>query len=245
MSVFLYKFFHNKTNDRIEEGKTPVPDDMNKWPDSWKIVSYKTYHLFKAISLPVIDGDVWKVANRRRVSRVLMNNPINLVALSYILRCGYGLQTENGIDNNQSEHRTVPSGGRRYPLEIYIILFKSVEGCEAGIYHYGVKSHVMEPVILEVIPQTTIDLISMQEVIKGVRGIICMSAAFDRTIEKYGSRGYRYILLEAGHVAQNMSLAATEIGVTLIPIGGSSEKVIEHIIGLNDSQEGVVYTLFF
>jgi SagB-type dehydrogenase family enzyme len=74
--------------------------------------------------------------------------------------------------------------------------------------------------------------------------MICIASVFHRTIGKYGSRGYRYILLEAGHVAQNMLLAGTEKDMNIIPIGGVDEDVIERTLGLGSPKERVVYTLF-
>ena len=71
-----------------------------------------------------------------------------------------------------------------------------------------------------------------------------MTGLFKRTTSKYGSRGYRFVLLEAGHVAQNMLLAGTEKGVNLIPVGGTNENVIEGMMGLGTLEERIVYTLF-
>lgn len=247
MSVFLYKFFHNKTNDRIEEGKIPVPDDMNKWPDSWKVIRYKNYKLFPIIKLPVVQGVLWSLTQQRQSrKRPLPENRryVTLENLSYIIRSSYGLQTNSVVDERQ-EKRVVPSAGHRYPLEIYVLLFRDTVDLQAGIYHYGVKDHVLEPVRIAPFTTKEIDIFSAEVAAKDANGVVCISAIFKRTIEKYGSRGYRYILFEAGHVAQNMLLAATEKDVALTPIGGSSERSFEHVIGLNSSYEGVVYTLFF
>ncbi len=245
MSVFLYKFFHNKTNDRIEEGKTPVPEDVNEWLDSWKTIEYKHYTLFPSIPLPDVGGAVWSVTKNRRVSgRNVNENVVTLEKISYLLRCGYGLQSKDQ-GGDRKENRTVPSAGKRYPLDLYVLLFKHVGECGPGVYHYDVSSHGLEPVVQENISELMQSIITDQPSVCDAHGVICISALFERTIGKYGSRGYRYILLEAGHVAQNMLLAATEKNVVLIPIGGSSEKVLEQLIGLNSRYEGVVYSLFF
>ncbi len=245
MSVFLYKFFHNKTNDRIEEGKTPIPDDMNEWPDSWKTVEYKYYNLFSPILLEKTDGIVWDITKNRRISGQRVNkNNITLEIISYLLRCGYGLQSIDEI-SGRKENRAVPSAGQRYPLELYVVFFKQVGECCGGVYHYNISSHALEPMFKEHVPETLRNILTDQPSVSDAHGVICISAVFDRTVRKYGSRGYRYILLEAGHVAQNMLLAATEKEIALIPIGGSSEKVLEQLIGLNSRYEGAIYSLFF
>jgi SagB-type dehydrogenase family enzyme len=148
-------------------------------------------------------------------------------------------------EKGRKENRTVPSAGKRYPLEIYLFLFRDIDGCRQGIYHYGVKNHALEPVVFEKFSQEDILSFSPYEWLKDTNGMICITSIFDRMINKYGSRGYRYILLEAGHVAQNMLLAGTEDGINIIPIGAVNEEEVEKKIGLNTGDERVIYTLFF
>lgn len=246
MDTFLYKFFHNETSDRSEKGLVKVPKDRNDWPEAWKRVVYKKYNLFKPISLSRSEGFLFKeiLSKRRSSERYVSDNKLTLAKLSSILRCGYGLQ---GCpeEEERAVTRTVPSAGRRYPLEVYVFLFKPIDACEPGVYHYGVENHVFEPVVFRRFSQEEISFFSPQlKWLQDMNGMICMTGVFDRTINKYGSRGYRYILLEAGHVAQNMLLAATENSINIIPIGGTDENEIEKILGLNSLDERVVYTLF-
>jgi len=244
MSFFLYNFFHNETNDRSEKGTVMIPKDKELWPNSWKIVAYKNYSLFKSTPLLTIGGTLWNILrNRRSAQRYIVGNIITQEKIAYILKCGYGLQ--DSVEKGREEHRTVPSGGKRYPLEVYIFLFQDVDTHSSGVYHYGVKHHVLEPVILITFSQKDIESFSSQEINKSAQGMICLTSVFHRSVEKYGSRGYRYILLEAGHVAQNMLLAGTEKNINISPIGGGNEEVIEKFLGLSSQQERVVYTLFF
>lgn len=247
MNTFLYKFFHNETNDRTEKGLVNIPKDQNDWPESWKKIECKRYSLFREMKLPQVGGFLFeKILNKRRSSEgYVLGNKVSLSDLAYILKCGYGLQ--DGIsEENRKVNRTVPSGGRRYPLEIYIFLFKKIDGCNPGVYHYGVQEHVLESIL--VAPFSREDILSFapqQEWVQDTNGMICITSVFERMTGKYGSRGYRYILLEAGHVAQNMLLAGTENGINMVPVGGIEADVIEKRIGLSNGLEGVVYTLFF
>lgn len=246
MLPFLYNFFHNETTDRTEKGLVKVPKDSNLWPESWKKIEYKQYLLFKEIPLPRVEGALFEEILSKRRSSVghILGNILTLSKLSYILQCGYGLQGGNKEDGRE-ENRTVPSGGKRYPLEIYVFLFKPVDNCAPGIYHYGIKKHTLEPVRLAPFSYEEILAFSpQQEWLTDTNGMICITSVFQRTVGKYGSRGYRNILLEAGHAAQNMLLAGTEKGVNIIPIGGTDEEVMERMVGLSSLQERVVYTLF-
>lgn len=246
MLPFLYNFFHNETTDRTEKGLVKIPKDRNDWPESWKKIEYKQYSLFKEILLPQTEGFFFKeILSRRRSSEgYILGNKLTLAKLSSILQCGYGLQGCTKEEKRETA-RTVPSAGGRYPLEVYVFLFKHLDACVPGIYHYNVKRHTLEPV--KFFPFSREDIRSFspqQEWLQDTNGMICIAGVFHRTIGKYGSRGYRFILLEAGHVAQNMLLAGTENGVNVIPIGGVDEDTIEKMLGFSSAKERIVYTLF-
>lgn len=246
MQTFLYNFFHKETNDRTEKGQVNIPKDTNSWPESWRRVVYKRYSLFKEVLLPQTSGFLFEKILRLRRSSVgyILDNRVSVADLAYILKCGYGLQGGNK-EEKRDMNRTVPSGGKLYPLEVYFFLFKQTESLAPGVYHYCVRNHSLEPVLL--IPFLAEDILLMapeQEWLSDTNGMICITSVFHRMVDKYGSRGYRYILLEAGHVAQNMLLAGTEKNINIIPIGGVEADVIERKIGLSGEEEGVVYTLF-
>lgn len=246
MKAFLSNFFHNETNDRSEKGQVHISDDRALWPDAWKKIAYKRYALMRALLLPDVTGPFFDgVLRERRSSADYINGNIPTIeTLAYVLRCGYGLQAVTEQDKREG-HRTVPSGGQRYPLEVYLILFRDIESVASGIYHYGIREHVLEPVVRRSFSQA--DVLGMTPIawLKDAWGMVCITSVSSRMTDKYGSRGYRYILLEAGHAAQNMLLAGTERGIDILPVGGVRERVVETMIGLGDSDERVVYTLFF
>jgi SagB-type dehydrogenase family enzyme len=73
--------------------------------------------------------------------------------------------------------------------------------------------------------------------------VIVLSANFGRTLKKYGARGYRYVLLEAGHVAQNICLTAAELGLGSLCVGGYRDRGLNHALGLDGQHEAVVYCI--
>ena len=64
---------------------------------------------------------------------------------------------------------------------------------------------------------------------------------FWRTRFKYGLRGYRFALLEAGHAAQNLLLAATALRVPALPLGGFFDARVEALLGIDGVDESVLY----
>lgn len=238
MKPFLYHFFHRETNDRLEKGMVNIPSDSNSWPESWKKVDYKEYPLHPHFNLEKQTGEFKKLLQKRKTTRKISKIGMTKNQLAYLLECSSGLR--EGSD----EKRNAPSGGGRYPIETYLFLFKSVENIIPGIYHYSVKNHALELIVERKFSSEEIATFSSYDWLIKATGIICFSAVFGRSIEKYGSRGYRYILLETGHMAQNLLLAAAELSVDMIPIGGFNEHLVEPLFGLNGTREKIVYALY-
>jgi SagB-type dehydrogenase family enzyme len=241
---FLHKFFHHETSDRAQGGLVRIPVNPDDWPESWKQIAYKEYTLRRPIPLPETASVLFDdyLAKRKSPQRQGVEQQVTLGTLSTLLRCGYGLRERTPEQNG----RTVPSAGGLYPIEIYIILFRPIETCAAGVYHYNIKRHALEPVLLmQFSPEEINAFAPAHPWLAEMTGMIILTSVFHRTTEKYGDRGYRYILLEAGHIAQNILLAGVEQETKVIPIGGVDEGAIERSIGLSGAREQVVYVLYF
>ena len=77
----------------------------------------------------------------------------------------------------------------------------------------------------------------------GAAAVVFVTAVFWRSRFKYGLRGYRFALLEAGHVAQNVLVAATELAVAALPLGGFYDARVERLLGVDGVDESVVYAI--
>lgn len=73
--------------------------------------------------------------------------------------------------------------------------------------------------------------------------IIFITALFERSIFKYGNRGYRFVMLEAGHVAQNLNLVAIALGLKTLNIGGYFDRAIDDFLGLDGVTHSTIYML--
>ena len=71
--------------------------------------------------------------------------------------------------------------------------------------------------------------------------VIIWTAVFSRTKWKYGQRAYRYIYLDAGHIAQNLALSATSIGLGSCQIGAFFDDEINQILDINGFDESAIY----
>jgi SagB-type dehydrogenase family enzyme len=68
--------------------------------------------------------------------------------------------------------------------------------------------------------------------------LVMLAATFTTTQNKYGPRGYRYMLIEAGHAAQNLCLAAAELGCATLCLGGFEDDLLNRVLGLHALEEG-------
>jgi SagB-type dehydrogenase family enzyme len=81
------------------------------------------------------------------------------------------------------------------------------------------------------------------DIARGAAMIVFITAFFERTIFKYGDRGYRFILLEAGHVAQNLNLVSNALGLGSLNIGGFFDREIDDFLNLDGVTQSSIYMI--
>ncbi len=183
----------------------------------------------------------------RRSRRDFGSQSISLQDLSTLLHAGYGV-TGQGPRTTMEDLRlrSVPSGGALYPLEIYPVV-RHLDGIAAGLYHYDPLQHELETVLdgdpTGSLRETIIRLPNLPDLAGSCAVAIFIVGVFWRTRFKYGQRGYRWVLIEAGHVGQNLVLAAESLGLAAVPYGGIWDRKVDDLLGLDGVNESVVYSL--
>jgi SagB-type dehydrogenase family enzyme len=169
--------------------------------------------------------------------------PLPLADLATLLDLTYGIHGTAQLGSQEHLERPVPSGGGLYPLEWYVIV-RDVHGLPAGVYHYAPLSHALEQLkILAFSHLLTTQLFMNQPYVSEANAILVVSAVVERSLHKYGDRGFRYILLEAGHAAQNVCLVATALGLGALPLGGFFDTYVGELLGIDVEQEPILYAL--
>lgn len=134
-----------------------------------------------------------------------------------------------------------PSGGARNPFEAYLFV-KRVEGLAPGIYHYSAVEHSIG--LVREGDQELGPLVAGQEWADTMTCAIVLCASLERTMWKYPDQNaYRVVMIEAGHIGQNIMLAATANGLTACPTAALSHSAIRDAIGLERITETPVYAL--
>jgi len=221
---------------------------LNPEEEPWAGPQFKEYPGQPAIELPVLSDlnlPLDQAIRRRLTCRSFSSSPLTLNELSTILAVGNGVEGVVQLGPHEHLERPMPSGGGLYPLEFYPIV-RQVEGLAPGLYHYAPLMHQLEQLKLMEFPDTFISQIFMnQPYLVGARVVLLITAVVERSMHKYGDRGYRYILLEAGHSAQNMCLAAASLNLGVLPLGGFFDSFVAELLEINQEEEAILYALGF
>jgi len=230
------------TGDKFQQETKYYPDIIaaDELPCPARPEPYKLYPQAPKVALPAFTPrkqmSLDKTLRLRKSTRDFKERSVLLEQLSYLLWTSTGIQrTEYGY-----QFRTAPSAGALYPIETYIIA-NDVQGLPAGLYHYAIRSHHLEQIKLGDLSRQIAEAALGQEVCAAAPAVFVWSAVFDRCKYKYGQRAYRYIYLDAGHIAENLALAAVSLDLGTCQIGALFDDEVNKLIGLDDIQESTIY----
>ncbi|HET9986632.1 MAG TPA: SagB/ThcOx family dehydrogenase [Longimicrobiales bacterium] len=161
---------------------------------------------------------------RRRSVREFRAEPLALDDVAQILWAGQGVTHADG-------HRTAPSAGGLYPLELYV-LAGGVAGLDTGVYQYDPEAHALAAVAIgdarEAVARAALD----QRWVAEAPAVLVFAAVLGRTTGKYGERGVRYVHVEVGHAAQNVYLQAEALGLGTTIVGAFRDAELTRLLGL-------------
>ena len=225
------RWAHNATASSLADG---IPAPAREHPlDPWQPLPPP--------ALP--DVALSRLLRARASCRRFEATPIDVGALATLLAAGYGVLGRSRFGSMEMLERPVPSGGGLYPLE-FSVLARHVDGVAAGIHHYHALCHGLEARRDIDLPKPLLDYLFMgQGYATAAPVLIVVSGAFERTLGKYGDRGYRYLLLEAGHAMQNINLCAAALGLGSCNLGGFFDDELGDLLRLEHGVEFPVYAV--
>ncbi|MDY6836242.1 MAG: SagB/ThcOx family dehydrogenase [Chloroflexota bacterium] len=173
---------------------------------------------------------------RRRSIREFSSKPLSKRQLSYLLWASTGIQR---IENDY-EFRTAPSAGALYPIETYLVV-NNVESLSQGLYHYAIRSHHLEELAQGDLGNKVANAALGQQMCLDAAVVFIWTAIFQRSRWKYRDRAYRYVYLDAGHIAENLALAVTGLGLGCCHIAALFDDELNNLLGLGGIDESVLY----
>jgi SagB-type dehydrogenase family enzyme len=202
--------------------------------------TYKRYPSTPRIALSppqTEDGTpIWDVLRQRRSQRRYQDAPLLEAELSQLLWASQGItQVRQGYS-----FRTAPSAGALYPVETYLVV-NAVEGIEPGVYHYAAESHELEQLkkgdFSPEIAKAALD----QGMAARANVVFVWTGVFGRSKWKYKQRAYRYVYLDAGHIAENLALAAVALELGSCQIAALYDEEANELLGVDGVEESTIY----
>jgi SagB-type dehydrogenase family enzyme len=160
--------------------------------------------------------------HERRSFREYTKAPITLADLAQLLWAAQGVTAASGF-------RTAPSAGALYPLEVYL-LAGNVEDLPAGIYRYHPPGHTLSRVAAGDARRALMQVALDQSSLHDAATVILLAAVYERTTAKYGTRGVRYVYMEAGHAAQNVYLQGEGRTLVIVKVEDSLVSRVQEIL---------------
>jgi len=181
-------------------------------------------------------ADLWQCVRSRRSRRRFTEQPLSQESLMLLLWAAQGI-TQPG----PWPFRTAPSAGALYPVETYVGAAR-VEGVAPGIYHWELPEERLALVearadVAEVAAAACLG----QEMVAGAAVTFIWSAVWGRSAQKYGDRALRYAYLDAGHLAENLHLAAEGLGLGACMIGAFLDDEMNALVDVDGQEEAVLY----
>ncbi len=178
---------------------------------------------------PITKGEISleEALLHRRSIREYTRDSLTIKEISQLLWAAQGI-------THKGWARTAPSAGATYPLEIYIVVNR-VTNMQPGIYHYVPNSHILElhksGDYAGQLRKAALD----QDMIEKSAINIIITAVFERTTNRYGKRGNRYVHMEVGHVGENIYLQAFTLNLGTVSIGAFNDQRVQSLLDIKES----------
>jgi len=232
----------DKAGERFQKETKYYRDRMSGLRLDWSSPPkpYKVYPDSQKIALPPpvspSDTSLLGAIKKRRSIRRFADSPVTKELLSYLLWASTGIsRKEAGY-----EFRTAPSAGALYPIETYLCV-NNIGAIDPGIYHYAIREHKLETLRTGYHSVEVAEAALDQEMCGDCAVLFMWTAIFQRSKWKYGQRAYRYVYLDAGHIAENIALAAAAAGLGSCQIGALYDDEANSILEVDGAEESVIY----
>ena len=199
-----------------------------------------------AIQLPAprMDGQcsVEKALATRRSVRKFKDVPMSIAMLSQLVWAAQGITLK--IDTTPSDwswgtwqggHRTSPSAGRLYPLNLYVVI-GNVDGIRPGVYKYKPQTHQLLNVLASDKRSELATAALGQKWIASAPCVLVVGAVYKRTEVKYGERAPRYVHIEVGHAVENVCLQAVALDLGTTMVGAFKDDEVKKVVGMKDEE---------
>jgi len=182
--------------------------------------------------------DLQQSIERRKSVRRYSRTPLTPEELSFLLWCTQGVKE---VIPGSATFRTVPSAGARHALETYLMV-NNVDSLKQGLYWYSPLRHGL--ILIDEGDQLADRLVAAclgQRFVAQSGVTFIWTATSYRMTWRYSERGYRYFFLDAGHVCQNLYLAAEAIDCGVCAIAAFSDDAVDEFLQIDGEEQFSLY----
>lgn len=172
--------------------------------------------------------------DKRRSARNFADGALSLKELAQLLWAAQGITSDDG-------KRAAPSAGALYPLEMHVVAGE-IEDLPPGVYRYVPVDHSLVKSADGDKRNALWKSALLQSSVRDGAAALVISAVYARTKAKYGKRGDRYVLMEAGHAAQNIYLQAVALNIGTVAVGAFQDTAVKKVLQLPE-KESPLYIL--
>lgn len=185
-------------------------------------------------------NDLYKTLTERRSIRQYSSSPMSLGELSFLLDATCRVQKVLG--DNIASFRPAPSGGARHPFETYLVV-NNIRGLENGTYHYLPLTHQLEKLTDAVDENLLVQSVNGQKFAIAANVVFYFSVVPYRAEWRYGLKSHKVMLIDLGHLGQNLYLAAEGIDAGACAIASYDQEKADAIFDLDGTDEFIAYII--
>jgi SagB-type dehydrogenase family enzyme len=239
-----------RTDDRdIADALSVFQQPRSYWVEYQQDREYPLQPLIPLPPAAIPDCSFADLVRRRRSSREFQRHPLTAAETSALMFCALGetgrlVVGVEGQEPVEASLRSIPSGGALHPTRLLAAVLQWGD-LAAGVYHYDAPAHALE--LVAPLPEPQLNMLFAAfpvhpQVIDLAQAsaIFFITTKFWRARAKYGPRGYRYCVQEAGAACQNLCLAAVALGLSHVVLGGFYDNEIHSFLQIDGIDHAVV-----
>ncbi|MGB9934057.1 SagB/ThcOx family dehydrogenase [Haloarcula amylolytica] len=239
--------FHENTkfDRRYLARSAATEDDLH---EEFSVIE-QDYYGHESISLPgpePVECDLTTALDGRRSTRSFDDRGVSRQTLGTLLGHTVAPSAEAHEGDIPETFRPYPSAGGLYPVEVYLVVREGTD-IQPGTYYYSPRDHALRVLATGETDTGVADCFMDEPFARGVVAdapvTIVLTGALSRIKAKYGPVGYRFALFEAGHLAQNLLLAASPLGLGGVPLGSFLDDELDRFLGIEGVNESALYPI--
>jgi SagB-type dehydrogenase family enzyme len=163
---------------------------------------------------------------------------LSIDELAWVLHLTNGVTARWGTGPSEVALRAAPSAGALYAGEVYVVA-QRVSALERGIYYYAVMEHALVPVRSGLLLEQIAATLERPSALEGAAAAVVLTNVFARYARRYANRGYRYSLIDSGHIGANLRLAAQALGLGVASPARYEDDALNRLLDIDGRREAV------